>query len=255
VFVNRIDGVRARRVGGGRQNIGLPTGFDNVGGMSAARAFGVVSVNHPPFHGGKRVFEEAKQTDNPLAKQVLSGARGSVSQLNMLIGGQMLQQDHRGRDIPFPVTHTFTEGLTPAEWYAIAYSSRKGLVGTKLGTAKSGFFAKQLNQINPIISFKMKNNTIKFRDLFAGLGCIRLCFEKAFKDLRALFANKEPTWDNFVKVLNENDLKYGITLTVECSAETEDYTDLKWVRESFKSRANYANYGTTLSMTIICKYF
>ena len=96
----------------------------------------------------KRVFEEAKQTDNPLAKQVLSGARGSVSQLNMLIGGQMLQQDHRGRDIPYPVTHTFTEGLTPAEWYAIAYSSRKGLVGTKLGTAKSGFFAKQLNQIN-----------------------------------------------------------------------------------------------------------
>ena len=56
-----------------------------------------------------------------------------------------------------------------------------------------------------------------------------------------------------IKVLTENNLKYGTTLTVECSAETEDYTDLKWVRESFKSRANYNNYEKSVSMTIICK--
>lgn len=36
---------------------------------------------------------------------------------------------------------------------------------------------------NLIKKFEMENNTVKFIELFAGLGGIRLGFEKAFKDL------------------------------------------------------------------------
>ncbi len=95
----------------------------------------------------QRVFDEAKKAGNPLAKQIMSGARGNVPQLNILIGGQMVHRDHKDRDIPYPIMHAFAEGLTPAEWYATTYGARKGLIGTKLGTGKSGYFAKQLNQL------------------------------------------------------------------------------------------------------------
>ena len=59
VFVHRVNGVRACRIGGRWQDIRLPRRFNNIGGVSAARAFGVVGVDHAPFHRRQRVFKEA----------------------------------------------------------------------------------------------------------------------------------------------------------------------------------------------------
>lgn len=93
------------------------------------------------------VMDESFAAGNPLAKMVRSGARGKPAQLKRLIGGDMLYVDHRDQPVPFPVTRTYAEGLTPAEWFAGSFGARKGLVDTKFATQDAGFFAKQLNQL------------------------------------------------------------------------------------------------------------
>jgi len=93
------------------------------------------------------IFEESLAEGNPLATQVLSGARGNKLNLAALRGGDVLYTDHRDRVIPVPVLKSYSEGLTPAEYWAGAYGARKGVLATKLATRDAGSLSKQLNQI------------------------------------------------------------------------------------------------------------
>jgi len=95
----------------------------------------------------KEVMEEAEKLGNPLASQVRSGSRGSPVNLNRLLGGDMLYEDHRDDTIPFPVQRSYSEGLAPAEYWGATYGARKGLAAGKFATQDAGFFAKQLNQL------------------------------------------------------------------------------------------------------------
>ncbi len=93
------------------------------------------------------ILKETTLGGNPLAAQVKSGSRGNSSQLKRLIGGDSLYADHRDDVIPMAVMRSFSEGVSPAEWFAASYGARKGLVDTKFATQDAGFFAKQLNQL------------------------------------------------------------------------------------------------------------
>jgi DNA-directed RNA polymerase subunit beta' len=92
------------------------------------------------------VFEEQLAAGNPLAKQVLSGSRGNKMNLASLLASDLLYTDHRGRVIPFPVLRSYSQGLTPAEYWAGAYGARKGVIDLKMATQDAGFLSKQLNQ-------------------------------------------------------------------------------------------------------------
>ena len=92
------------------------------------------------------VLKEAESENNPLAGQVRSGSRGNASNLNSLIGADLLYTDHRGVPIPIPVMNNYGHGLTPAEYMAGAYGTRKGIIDLKSATQDAGFFAKQLVQ-------------------------------------------------------------------------------------------------------------
>lgn len=95
----------------------------------------------------KQVFDESQAEGNPLALQILSGARGSPMNLKSLRAGDLLYEDHHGHPIAMPVTRSYSEGLSPAEYWAGAFGARKGTIDTKFATQRSGFMAKQLNQI------------------------------------------------------------------------------------------------------------
>lgn len=96
----------------------------------------------------KKVYDEALASGNPLAKQVLSGARGNPMNLSSLISQDFLYTDHRGKVLPLPVLRNYSEGLTPAEYWAGMYGARKGTMDTKFATQDAGFLSKQLNQIS-----------------------------------------------------------------------------------------------------------
>src|SRR6185436_3795800 len=84
---------------------------------------------------------------NPLAHQSLSGARGSKKNYAALTSGDMLYEDTKGNALPVPAMESFSEGVSPASYFAGSYGARKAIIGTKLGTAQGGYYAKQMNQV------------------------------------------------------------------------------------------------------------
>ena len=95
----------------------------------------------------KAIYEEALKGKNPLALQVASGTRGKVMNLASLLGSDLLYADHRDRPLPIPVLRSYSEGLSPAEYWAGTYGARKGIMATKFATQEAGFLSKQLNQV------------------------------------------------------------------------------------------------------------
>jgi DNA-directed RNA polymerase subunit beta' len=96
----------------------------------------------------KQVYQEALAEHNPLALQVMSGSRGKPTDLRSLLGFDVLYEDAKGEPVPIPILHSYSQGLTPAEYYAGAFGARKGLVDTKLGVARGGALSKMLIQAN-----------------------------------------------------------------------------------------------------------
>ena len=93
------------------------------------------------------IMAEALEDKNPLAFQVLSGTRGNRMNLSSLLGSDLLYADQRDDPLPIPVTRSYSEGLSPAEYWAGSYGARKGIIATKFATQDAGFLAKQLNQV------------------------------------------------------------------------------------------------------------
>lgn len=88
----------------------------------------------------QEVLGESLAEHNPLAFQVLSGARGNALNLRSLRGvGDLLYVDNRGRPIPVPILRNYSQGLSPAEYFAGAFGARKGVVDTKMAVAEAGF--------------------------------------------------------------------------------------------------------------------
>jgi DNA-directed RNA polymerase subunit beta' len=92
------------------------------------------------------IYREALENNNPLATQVLSGSRGKPMNLKSLLGADLLMQDHRDNLIPIPMLRGYSQGLSPAEYFAGSFGARKGVIDTKFATQNAGFFSKQLNQ-------------------------------------------------------------------------------------------------------------
>jgi hypothetical protein len=94
----------------------------------------------------KAVFDESMAEKNPLALQIASSAKGKPFNLMSLRGGDFLYVDHHNRAIPIPVLRSYSEGLSPAEYWANTYGARKGVVDLKTATQDAGYFGKQLTQ-------------------------------------------------------------------------------------------------------------
>lgn len=77
------------------------------------------------------VYREARESKNPLALQVMSGARGKPFNINSLIGFDGQYVDHKGELVPVPILSNYADGLSPAEYFAGAYGARKGVIDTK----------------------------------------------------------------------------------------------------------------------------
>lgn len=90
------------------------------------------------------ILEEARLEDSPYYRQVASGGRGKASDLNSLRGADLLATDNKQMPIPFPVFHSYAEGLDPVEWFAGSFSQRRNMSDVKLGTATAGFTGKML---------------------------------------------------------------------------------------------------------------
>jgi len=95
----------------------------------------------------KAIFDESLAQNNPLAIQILGAGRGNPGTLASLRGSDLLYANANGDDVPVPILRSFSEGLSPAEYWAATYGARQSVIGTKIATADAGYFGKLLNQI------------------------------------------------------------------------------------------------------------
>lgn len=75
---------------------------------------------------------------------IVSGARGSLGQLNQMAGMKGMIANPRGEIIDFPIIASMKEGMTPIEYFTSTHGARKGMADTALNTAKAGYLTRRL---------------------------------------------------------------------------------------------------------------
>ncbi len=92
----------------------------------------------------KDVREASVKDKNSFAAAIQHGFRGSPVQLTQILFGDLLVSDHKGAPIPIPGLHGYGEGVTPLEYWAGAFASRKGFTDVQFSTSQTGYFGKRL---------------------------------------------------------------------------------------------------------------
>ena len=100
---------------------------------------------------------------NPLKMMAISGARGSLVQVNSICGMRGLMTNASGQKVDVPVKSSLRGGLTPLEYFLSSRGGRKGLADTALKTSDSGYLTRRLVDIS-------HNVVINDEDCFATLG-------------------------------------------------------------------------------------
>ncbi len=75
---------------------------------------------------------------------VNSGARGTVSQVQQLLGSKGYVVDFNEQQSKLPILNSYNEGLSLIQLFCCTYSSRRGLMDTALKTASSGYLTRKL---------------------------------------------------------------------------------------------------------------
>lgn len=104
----------------------------------------LLDSHHDKMHEAS--YGQALKDRNPLAIQASMGFRGNKSSINSMIGADLLYVDSKGNKIPFPITKSYSQGLSPMQFLASTYGGRSGVISTKLATAEAGALNKQLTQ-------------------------------------------------------------------------------------------------------------
>ena len=91
----------------------------------------------------KKIKENFKPED-AVYILVESGARGTWSTVNQLVGMRGLMTNPSGEIIELPVKGSFKEGLSVLEYFLSTHGARKGLVDTALNTAQAGYLTRRL---------------------------------------------------------------------------------------------------------------
>jgi DNA-directed RNA polymerase subunit beta' len=92
----------------------------------------------------EKAIPQSLDKNGSVFDMVMSGARGSMSQITQMAGMKGLISSVSGETIEFPILSCAKEGLTPIEYFITTHGSRKGLTDTALNTAKAGYLTRKL---------------------------------------------------------------------------------------------------------------
>jgi len=175
-----------------------------------------------------QVFQEAVAAKNPLAMQAVSGARGNQTNVNSLIGSDLLYEDHRGQPVPIPILRNYAMGLSPAEHFAGAFGARKGILDLKKATADAGFLCLCENTDVRMADFSIRKiNDIRVGEYVLG----------ADKQGRTFPVRVTAVFNNGVRELKDFIFRYGKSRTrVVIIRATEEHKALAVYRQVANQR-------------------
>jgi DNA-directed RNA polymerase subunit beta' len=90
------------------------------------------------------LVEAYEGVDTGISIAMISGARGSISQIKQVSGMKGVVVDAVGREVELPIRSNYKKGLTPIEYFVDTRGSRKGLIDTALRTADSGYLTRRM---------------------------------------------------------------------------------------------------------------
>ncbi|MFH0905103.1 MAG: DNA-directed RNA polymerase subunit beta' [bacterium] len=88
--------------------------------------------------------ESMTEAFNPATMMVGSNARGSMEQLNQMIGIVGTKVNAAGVKLELPVKSNYKEGLSSLEYFLSTHGARKGLSDTALRTSDAGYLTRRL---------------------------------------------------------------------------------------------------------------
>ncbi|MBU6447382.1 DNA-directed RNA polymerase subunit beta' [Patescibacteria group bacterium] len=91
---------------------------------------------------------QAVDPNGSVNSMVVSGARGSFSQVSQMAGMKGLVVNPAGDVIELPVKGSFKEGLSVLEYFISTHGSRKGMSDTALRTADAGYLTRRLVDVS-----------------------------------------------------------------------------------------------------------
>jgi DNA-directed RNA polymerase subunit beta' len=91
-----------------------------------------------------KLVDEYQGVDTGISIAMISGARGSISQIKQVSGMKGMVVDAVGREVELPIRNNYKKGLTPIEYFVDTRGSRKGLIDTALRTADSGYLTRRM---------------------------------------------------------------------------------------------------------------
>ena len=86
--------------------------------------------------------------ENPIYAIIDSGARGSWTQTNQMMGMKGIVSNPKGEEIELPVKSSFKEGLSVIEYFISSHGARKGSTDTALKTAHAGYLTRRLADVS-----------------------------------------------------------------------------------------------------------
>lgn len=94
-----------------------------------------------------KMTEQTLDIEGNIGVMIKSGAKGNVSQLNLMVGIRGLSVDATGKIIELPAQHGYLEGLTGLEYFVSMKGQRKGQADLVLKTADAGYLTRRLVDI------------------------------------------------------------------------------------------------------------
>lgn len=95
----------------------------------------------------KKITEVMAEEGNAFGIMASSGVRGSKQQLRQMVFGDLLTMDSNGKVIGYPTLNSYTEGITPLEYFTASHGGRSGYVAVQKATADSGYLSKRVRQV------------------------------------------------------------------------------------------------------------
>src|SRR3954451_12658169 len=104
-----------------------------------------------------KAMEATFEKTNPIYMIVNSGARGNMTQVRQIAGMRGLVANPKGEIIPRPIKANFREGLSVLEYFISTHGARKGLAGTALRTADSGYLTRRLVDVSQDVIIRIED--------------------------------------------------------------------------------------------------
>lgn len=99
-----------------------------------------------------RMMEYTKTHPGTMTEMALSGARGNIPQLMKTVGSPVAAVDHKGAITPWLIGKSYSEGLSPAEYWVTGNEARINTIKSSTSVAEPGDLAKILvNNLYPYV--------------------------------------------------------------------------------------------------------